>query len=152
MSKSSYKGKEGSTVNKLVCAVVLACVGLLAAGCAPNTEPIERAANAAIDKVIAPVVQKAGEELTSRTAQFQGQGSLINPGYKISGFGILGTGVVYDLTIKADGFSANVAGATQQDAGQPATVQPPVNRPATQPAAIQKEEVPAKPVKFKLKR
>jgi hypothetical protein len=104
----------------------------LLVGCQPNTEPVERAANKAFDEVIGPAVGKAAEELSSRTAQLQGQGSLINPGYVVAGYGVLGTGVVYEVRIRAEGLSANVAGATQADAGQPGTVDPPAVR--TRPA------------------
>lgn len=106
------------------------------AGCQPNTEPIERTANKAFDTIIGPAVEKAAKELSTRTGALQGQGSLINPGYVVSGYGIFGTGVVYEVKLKADGVSANVAGHAQADQGQATTDErPPGNRsePAVSP-------------------
>ncbi len=110
----------------------LACIGLLvlATGCAPNTEPLERASNQMVSDVVKPAIDKAVDELSTRTAQLSGQGSLINPGYRVQGHGIFGTGVTYNFEINAVGVSANVAGATQADAGQAASLKPPA---ATQP-------------------
>lgn len=112
-----------------VCLALL-CVG--SAGCKENAEAIERTANAAIEKVVNPAVAKAIDELTTRAAQVQGQVSGINPGYKLTGFGIFGTGLVWDVTVKLDGVSGNLAGATLGTADPFGAVQPPVNR--TQPA------------------
>jgi len=106
----------------------LACLLICNLGCAPDTEPIERGANAMIDGVVKPAVAKAADELSARTAQYQGQGSLINPGYRIQGHGVFGTGVVYNFEVNAVGVSANVSGATQQDAGQEGSVPPPALR------------------------
>lgn len=100
-----------------------ACVGImvLATGCQPNTEPIERATTSVAENIIKPAVEKAAAELTTRTGALQGQGSLINPGYKVRGYGIFGTGVVYEVDIHAQGVSANVAGHSQMDQGQETT-------------------------------
>lgn len=106
----------------------LACLLICNLGCTPNTEPIERGANAMIAGVVKPAMAKAADELSARTAQFQGQGSLVNPGYRVRGWGALGTGVWYDFEVNAVGVSANVAGATQQDAGQEGSVPPPALR------------------------
>lgn len=101
-----------------------------AGGCAPNTEPIERAKNDILEKIITPAVEKGIAELGQRTGQLQGQGSLINPGYRSRGYGVVGTGFVWDGTIETIGVSANVAAATQGDQGpdlKGATQQPAAN-------------------------
>jgi hypothetical protein len=92
-------------------------VVILSPGCAVNTEPIERASNRMIDEVVSPAVQKAVTDLGQRSAALQGQGSLINPGYVMDGYGIVGTGFVWTASVKLDGVSANLAGATQADQG-----------------------------------
>lgn len=86
-------------------------------GCQANVEPLERTANRMIDEVVKPAVAKATEELATRSAQLSGQGSAINPGYVIDGYGVFGSGIVYRATIRLDGVSANLAGATQSDQG-----------------------------------
>jgi hypothetical protein len=105
----------------------------LMVGCQPDMEPIERSANLMIKEVVRPAIEKAADELTTRTSQYQGQGSLINPGYRVRGHGVWGTGVLFDFELNAVGLSANIAGATQQDAGQPASVDPPVERDSVPP-------------------
>ncbi|HPD28578.1 MAG TPA: hypothetical protein PLL20_01180 [Phycisphaerae bacterium] len=97
-------------------------------GCAPNTEPIERAKNDVFEKILTPAIEKGIAELSQRTGQLQGQGSLINPGYRSRGYGVVGTGFVWDGTVETIGVSANVAAATQGDQG------PDLEAPATQPA------------------
>ncbi len=103
-------------------------------GCQPNVEPIERGASTLMLEVVKPAVSKAADELSARTAQLQGQGSLINPGYVVDGFANFGPGVSYRFSIATVGVSANISGATQADAGQAGTVPPPVMRePAAKP-------------------
>ena len=85
----------------------------------PNTEPLERGFTTLITEVVKPAVAKAGDELSTRTAQLQGQGSLINPGYKVTGFAGMFQGAMYDFTITTVGVSANLAGAGQADSGKP---------------------------------
>lgn len=107
------------------------CLCLMSTGCQlfkPNTEPIERGMTKIMSEVVKPAVAKASEELSARTAQLQGQGSLINPGYKVTGHAGMFNGVMYDFTITTVGVSANLAAVAQADAGQPGTVLPPVNR------------------------
>lgn len=112
------------------------------AGCTPDSEPIERAANRAVDEVIKPLMEKGISELSTRTAQFQGQLSAINPGYVVEGHGIFGTGLVYQLKIRTDGVSGNIAGAGQLDQGEalPDTRPPGERTPPTEPAAETPEE------------
>lgn len=120
-----------------VAAVVV--LGGCLAGCQPNMEPIERTANTLMLEVLKPAVEKATSELSTRTAALQGQGSLINPGYVIEGFGNFGPGVAYRMVIRTDGISGNLAGHTQMDQGQETTdPRPPGDRTpatATKPAA-----------------
>ena len=136
-------------MNKLFCAVVLAGVGLLATGCSPNMEPLERTSNQIIDKVVAPAVAKAIEETSTRTATIQGGVQGIEPGWEAQVDGFLVNGFQGRFSMRAKGVAGQLTGHNQADQVQASTVDPPVNRkpPATQPAAIQKEEVPAKPVK-----
>jgi len=96
-------------------------VVVLSPGCAVNTEPIERVSNRMIDEVVSPAIQKAATDLSERSAALQGQGSLINPGYVMDGYGIVGTGFVWTASVKLDGVSANLAGATQGDQGPDVT-------------------------------
>jgi hypothetical protein len=98
-------------------AVILAAMVSGCIGCAPNTEAMERAVNTLVIEVIRPAVEKAAGELASRSAALQGQGSLINPGYVVEGYAIAGTGAAWTFTIRAEGISANLAGATQADQG-----------------------------------
>ena len=84
---------------------VLSAIAALS-GCTPNTEPIERAKNDVIEKIITPAVEKGLAELSQRTGQLQGQGSLINPGYRSHGYGIVGTGFVWDGVVETIGVSA----------------------------------------------
>lgn len=118
--------------SKWVVLVGVVFLGVAVIGCQPDLEPIERGTNAMIDKVVSPAIEKASAELTARTAQYQGQGSLINPGYRIQGYAGFGPCVLYNFEINAVGVSGNVAGATQQDAGQAGSVPPPAMRD-TQP-------------------
>ena len=106
------------------CAVLWHCGGCLK----PDLNPIERSINTLVKEVIAPAVAKAGEELSARTAQLQGQGSLINPGYTVEGFASAGPATTFKFTIRAEGVSANLGGAAQGDAGQPGAVPPPAMR------------------------
>ena len=108
----------------LACAVLWHCGGCLK----PDLNPIERSINTLVKEVIAPAVAKAGEELSARTAQLQGQGSLINPGYTVEGFASAGPATTFKFTIRAEGVSANLAGAGQADAGQTGSVPPPAIR------------------------
>lgn len=86
-------------------------------GCNPGTEQIERGKDQVVKEVIAPAVQKITSEVATRNAQLQGQGSLINPGYRIKGFAGFGPMAVWDFEINTTGVSANIAGATQGDQG-----------------------------------
>jgi len=100
--------------------VVLSLFGLwFLGGCAALTQgsSIQTGMETVMKEVVAPAVAKAGEELSARTAQLSGQMSAINPGYKVQGHAIFGTGVVYDLTVTAVGISANVAAGAQGDQG-----------------------------------
>lgn len=99
----------------------------------PNTEPLERGITTMTESIVKPAVTKMADELSARTAQLQGQGSLINPGYKVTGYAGLFNGAMFDFTLTVVGVSANLAGAGQADAGQPATVPPPVIRGGTTP-------------------
>ena len=114
--------------------VAVAFITVCNVGCQPNMEPIERGANTLIVEVVKPAVEKASAELTARTAQYQGQGSLINPGYVVEGHGVFGPGVAYRFSIRTEGVSANVTGATQQDAGQAAVMPAPAMRDAATPS------------------
>lgn len=114
----------------------LAAVSLLGSGSCLmtgciSTGGIEGGMNQMIHEVIKPAVEKMAGELSARTAQLQGQGSLINPGYEISGFVSVGPAATFQFTLQAIGVSANLTGAAQADAGQAGTVPPPVMRDET---------------------
>ena len=114
-------------IGMLTLLTLMLAVMVLTTGCQPNMEPVERAANTLMTEVVRPAVEKAGAELSQRSAQLQGQGSAINPGYVLDGYGIVGTGFVWKATIRLDGVSANLAGATQGDQGtdlKPANKEP----------------------------
>ena len=112
---------------RMLTGLVAVIVVLLGIGCAINTEPIERASNRMIDEVVSPAMQKAVTELSERSAALQGQGSLINPGYVMDGYGIVGTGFVWTASVKLDGVSANLSGATQANRGPDVTPDPPAS-------------------------
>ena len=119
---------------RFVALVAIVFLGVAVIGCQPNVEPIERGASTLMLEVVKPAVSKAADELSARTAQLQGQGSLINPGYVVDGFANFGPGVAYRFSIATVGVSANISGATQADAGQAGSVPPPAMRQApTQP-------------------
>ncbi len=113
---------------RMVMCFILLAVGMVSIGCQPNTEPIERTANLLVAEVVRPAVEKATTELAQRSAILQGQGSAINPGYVIRGYGVGGTGFVWDATIRLEGVSANIAGATQADQG-PDLAKPAIREP-----------------------
>lgn len=94
----------------------------------PKLEPIQATTEAFMTEVIKPAVEKIGSETSARTAQLQGQGSLINPGYKVNGYAGIFQGLHYDFTVNTVGVSANLAGAAQSDQGQEASVPPPAIR------------------------
>ncbi len=98
-------------------AVVLALLeaaGCLSMGCQlfkPNTEPIQRKVHEVMTTVVAPAVERGLAQTSRHTAQMQGQGSLVNPGYSVSGSAGMFQGIKYDLEIRVIGVSANVAAA-----------------------------------------
>jgi len=124
-------------MSRIASLIVLALTALALTGCQPNMDPIERATNTIVKEVVKPAVEKATAELTARTSQVQGQGSLINPGYHVRGIAGFGPMAVWSFEIGTDGVSANIAGATQADAGQAATILAPAVRkePESQPAS-----------------
>lgn len=88
------------------------CIG----GCSifkPNVEPIERTVNTVMTEVVKPTLAKAAEELSQQTAQMQGQGSLINPGYKMVVRSGWGPSFYMETELHTTGVSANIAAATQ---------------------------------------
>lgn len=90
-------------------------LGLLicASGCAMDTEPIERASNQGIE-MMREALAKAAAELSAQSASIIGTGSLIEPGYKVTVTGIVGTGFVGESTIRVVGASGVLATAAQQ--------------------------------------
>lgn len=117
------------------------CVG----GCAmfkPNTDPIERGVNNVMANVVQPVATKAIAELSTRTAQMQASAQGINPGYQVEWVATAGPATTGKVTVQTVGIAGQIAGAAQADAGQAASVPPPVMRPA-QPAAPAPPATPA---------
>lgn len=107
---------------RMALTLTMAMFGGCLAGCALNTEPIERQANQLVIEVIKPAVMKAAEELGTQTAQLQGQVSAINPGYEVTFEGMWCTGIKGRFDMRAVGISGNLAGATQ--AARPAKLEP----------------------------
>lgn len=94
--------------------IFLGADGCILSGCTANQqEPIQFMAQTFTDKVVAPAVAKAAEGLESTSAAITGTASLINPGYRIQGFGMFGTGIAYDCQLTVVGVGATLAGATQ---------------------------------------
>jgi len=85
-------------------------------GCSPDMEPIERSANTMLTEVVQPVMSEAVKELGQQAGSLQGSGSLINPGYVVEGWGGLFNGVIWKATVRLDGVTATLAGATQASA------------------------------------
>jgi hypothetical protein len=110
-----------------IIAFLLALFGLALPGCGPNSEAIERSASKGFE-VANAALQKALQETSTRTAQLQGDMKAVEPGWVVRGYGIFGTGLVYEGQIFAKGVSGGLSGATQADQGQAATVSPPVLR------------------------
>lgn len=98
------------------------------AGCAPATTELERAWNDLNQQVIAPAVQKAMQETATRAATMQAGAQVIEPGYSVVVDGFFGTGVHASTTVRLVGVSGQITGHVQADAGQPASVPPPVQR------------------------
>lgn len=119
-------------MNKLLIAAALAAV--LAVGCQPNSEPLERTANKGFD-IAQQYVAKALAETSTRTSTMQGNLQGVEPGWVFEGFGIFGTGVVYEGKLYAKGVSGGLALHAQADQGQATTdARPPGDRaPRTQP-------------------
>ncbi len=99
-----------------------ACLGLMcvAIGCQPDMEPIERTASAGFD-VVNKALDKAISETTTRTATMQGNLTGVEPGWVVRGYGIFGTGVVYEGQVFAKGVSGTLQGHTQTDSGEAIT-------------------------------
>lgn len=117
------------TILTLVFAVFFASIS---SGCAmfkPNTDPIERGVNNVMANVVQPVATKAISELSTRTAQMQASAQGINPGYQVEWVATAGPATTGKVTVQTVGIAGQIAGAAQADAGQAATVPPPVLRP-----------------------
>jgi len=116
---------------------ILAALGITInlAGCAPNSEALERTAGRGFD-IANQALAKAIQETSTRTAALQGTMTAVEPGWTVEGYGIFGTGLVYQGKIYLKGASGTLMGATQADAGQAGVV--PVPRTATQPAVEEK--------------
>lgn len=103
-------------------------------GCQANTEPLERTASQGFD-IVNEALTKAVSETSTRTAALQGTLTGVEPGWVFNGYGIFGTGVVYEGKLYMKGVSGTLMGHTQADQGQATTDErPPGDRtPSTQP-------------------
>jgi len=110
-----------------LCAFLVLC-----AGCQPNTEPIERTANKGFD-IANQYVGKALAETSTRTSSMQGNLQGVEPGWVFEGFGIFGTGVVYQGKLYAKGVSGGLMLHAQADQGQATTDTRPVGDRANPP-------------------
>lgn len=106
--------------------MILAAV--FVAGCAPKTTELERAAMFIGENIVVPAAQKALEETSTRTAQMQWGAHGIEPGYTVEGEGFWCTGVKFDVSSFLKDVAGQIQSANQMDAGQPGSVQPPVQR------------------------
>lgn len=114
----------------------LACIGLVlvATGCAPDTEPLERTAGRGFD-IVDKAIAKAISETSTRTSAIQGSMTGVEPGWVVEGYGIFGTGIVYQGKVYAKGVSGTLTGHTQTDSGEalPDTRPSGERAPATRP-------------------
>lgn len=106
-----------SRIPLLAVAVILAVSGCIIIGCAPNTEPIERTASRGFD-VVQATLEKAVSETSTRTATLQGNLTGVEPGWVVEGYGILGTGIVYQGKVFMKGVSGTLMGNAQTDQGE----------------------------------
>lgn len=116
-------------VQRWLTGILAGCLLIAMVGCAPNSEAIERTAGKGFD-IAQQALVKALQETSTRTAQLQGTMTAVEPGWVVEGYGIFGTGLVYQGKIYIKGASGTLMGATQADQGQAASIKPPA---ATQP-------------------
>jgi len=113
--------------------LLLTAFGLLptsciVSGCQSQATEAERAWTFIAQDVIKPVAEKAIEETSTRTATLQGGAQVINPGYSVDLEGFWCTGFKGLAVVRLEGVSGQITGHAQGDAGQAATVPPPVVR------------------------
>jgi hypothetical protein len=97
--------------------VIIATLAVLCIGCQPNTEPIERTAQKGFD-VVNATLAKAITETSTRTASVQGNLTGVEPGWVLEGYGIFGTGIVYQGKVYMKGVSGTLMGHSQTDSGE----------------------------------
>lgn len=115
-----------------MCTRTSAAIGLMSmiiSGCTGPAEPIERQFENAITTVVAPAMKEALGELRQRTVAIQASGQLIEPGYVVEGHAGWLVGPVWRVSARLSGVSANLAGATQGDAGPDLVYQPTIIEP-----------------------
>lgn len=107
--------------------VALALCAMLAAasGCMDKATELERFSDSVMGTVIAPAIEKAIAETSTRTAALSGGAQAIEPGYEVHARGMIGTGFDGTVTVKVIGVSGQVDGHIQTDAGQAGSVDPP---------------------------
>lgn len=119
-----------------IAAVLTLLAGLFAAaGCQSQATEVERAWTFVGERIIGPAVVKAIEETSTRTATLQGGAQVIEPGYSVDFEGFWVTGLKGRAVVRTVGVSGQITGHAQGDAGQAATVDPPVHR-ETKPTGV----------------
>ena len=111
---------------------LISCVFAIVLGC--GCASVDKTTQLMITDVIKPAVMQATNELSARSGQLMGQGSMIEPGIEVKGHFVFGTGVAYNFTVRIIGASGNLALATQGDQG-PDLSRNFVEQPTTQPAS-----------------
>lgn len=92
--------------------VVILAVFFAFGGCAQRTEPIERKADEGF-KLLAEAIQTGGQQLSAHSAQIQGGGGLVEPGYVVEFQGGLFNGVMGRAAVYVKGAFAQLQAATQ---------------------------------------
>lgn len=105
----------------------LSCASM---GCALQEKALSDHITMVSEKIVVPLVEKAAAENTARNYQMNVAAHATNPTYVVTFRGVFGTCVEGEATLGVEGIAGQGTFATQGDAGQPATVEPPVNRDA----------------------
>ncbi len=102
-------------VQQLIAFLIAALSGfsLLLAGCAPDSEAIERKIILVMERVVIPVTEKAIEEVTTQTATLQGGAQAIEPGWAFEVEGFWVTGFKGQASVRAVGLSGQLTGHAQ---------------------------------------
>jgi hypothetical protein len=96
-------------------------------GCALQEKALSDHFTMVTESVVIPLVDKAVNENTARNYQMSVSAHATNPTYKVTFRGVMGTCVEGEATLGIEGIAGQGQFASQGDAGQAATVVPPVD-------------------------